>query len=130
MALYAKSLELEELAKETMKEFGDLAFLDDPEIRIAYQYSDQGKKSKNKTVFADTEVVKEKLKEFCRYDFIITFYRPNCGDLDKEHLMRVMYHELKHVGYDGEDHYFIVPHDLEDFRDCVNKWGPDWVFTA
>lgn len=25
------------------------------------------------------------------------------------------------------ERYFIRPHDLEDFRACVDRWGADWI---
>jgi len=71
-------------------------------------------------------VVSEKLKAFIPYDFIITFYWPNCETLSPEKLERLMYHELRHVGFaDGK--MFIVPHDIEDFRSIIDTWGFDWL---
>ena len=78
-------------------------------------------------MYADTELVKEKLRGFLPYEFIITFYEPACADMDEEHLKRLMYHELKHVGFDGSDKFRIRPHDIEDFRACIDKWGYDWI---
>ena len=130
MAVYTISTELEQIAKDVIAEMEDLKHLDDPGLRIAFQYSDQKKKNKDREVFADTETIKEKLKMFVHYDFLITFYEPNCIGLDEEHLKRLMYHELKHVGYDPEHRKFsIIPHDMEDFRDCVEKWGVNWIYS-
>ena len=127
MAIYTKSEQLEKIALELMGEFDELCHLDNAECRIAYQYSDQEKKNRDKVVYADTETIKDKLKVFCPYDFLITFYEPNCDGLDDEHLKRLMYHELKHVGFEGDNKFRVIPHDLEDFRDCVSKWGIDWI---
>ena len=127
MALYTRSENLRLIAQTCMEEFDDLAHLDDPGCRIAYQYCDQEKQNKGKVVFADTEVIKEKLREYCPYEFLITFYEPNCQGLDDEHLKRLMYHELKHVGWDGDNKFGINPHDYEDFQACIDKWGPDWL---
>ena len=127
MPNYKKSEQLEQIAKELMQEMDDLLHLDDLSLRIAYQYSDQEKISRGMTVYADTEVVKEKYKEFMPYEFLITFYEPNCEGLDDEHLKRLMYHELKHVGYEGDNKFRVVPHNLEDFRECIDKWGIDWL---
>lgn len=127
MPNYTKSAQLEQIARQVMIEFVDLAHLDDPGLRIAYQYSDQEKKNHDMVVYADTEVVKEKYREFMPYEFLITFYEPNCSDLDEEHLKRLMYHELKHVGFEGDSKFRVIPHNLEDFRECVEKWGVDWI---
>ena len=41
------------------------------------------------------------------------------------------YAELLHVGIDadenGGERYSVRPHDLEDFRECVDRWGVDWI---
>ena len=125
--MFYRSGRLEQIAEAAMKEFDDLAYLDDPECRIAYQFCDLEKKNHNQLVFADCETIKEKYKEFMPYDYIITFYEPNCAALDDERLKRVMYHELKHVGWEGDGKYRITPHNVEDFRECIEKWGLDWV---
>ena len=127
MSKYTESEQLKNIAKTVMTEFDELVHLDDQELRIGYQYSDQEKKNRDKIVYADTEVIKEKLKEFCPYDFIITFYEPNCSSLDEEHLKRLMYHELLHVGWEGENKFRVTPHDCEDFRAVIDKWGVNWI---
>lgn len=124
---YMASDELADIGRSVMKEFGDLRHLDDKGCRIGYQWSSQGKKSKGMLVMADTEMVKDKFKAFMPYDFIITFYEPNCYGLDEVRMRRLMYHELKHVGYGGYGDYSIIPHDMEDFRSVVDKWGADWI---
>lgn len=128
MAEFQKSEILEEIAKKVINEYDIFTVLRDGKCRIAFQYAKGEKKSGGKVVFADTERVKDKFKEFMPYDFVITFYEGNTfhlGDVQMEHLM---YHELKHVGYDPEDEKFtVIPHDLEDFKDVIDKWGVDWI---
>lgn len=46
--------------------------------------------------------------------------------MDKEQLEILMWHELKHCGIDDEKPY-IVPHDLEDFKEIVDIYGPYWA---
>ena len=125
--MFWKSDDLERLGKKTMKEFGDLKHLDDKQCRIAYQWCDKEKKSNGKLVMADTTIVNDKMKAVTPYDFLITFYQPNCFGLDEERMKRLMYHELCHVGFEAPDNYSIVPHDLEDFRRVVDKWGTNWI---
>ena len=128
MFAYTKSEDLRQIAEKLIAEEDKFAVLRDGTCRIAYQYSDQAKKSQGKDVYADTEKIKDKLKQICPYDFVITFYIPNVDGLDDEHMERVMYHELCHIGYVPEDNLFsIIPHDLEDFRDVVGRWGIDWA---
>ena len=125
--MFWRGNDLERLAKKVIKTYGDLKHLDDPQCRIVYQYCDKMKKSGGKIVLADTELVKDKIKAFCLADVLITVYQGSCSGLDDERMERLMYHELKHVGFEAPDKYWIIPHDLEDFRDVVDKWGVDWV---
>lgn len=128
MANYYRSEDLRRVAETLIMSEEKFEHLKDGNCRIAFQYSDQAKKSNGKDVYADTEKVKDKFKQFMAYDFIITFYTPNTDSLDEEHISRLMFHELCHIGYDAEDESFsIIPHDLEDFREVVGRWGVDWV---
>ena len=127
MPEYKKSDALEELGKSVIAKNARFAHLDDPDCRIAYQYSDKAKKRSGKTVFAETEKVGERLKGLIPYDFIITFYRPNTAILDEEKLEKLMFHELCHVGFKGVGAYSIIPHDVEDFRVIIDSWGLDWI---
>lgn len=125
---YKISEELEDIALEVIEENSHLfEHLLDPDCRIAYQFCTKEKKSKGMTVYADTEKISDKHKELMPYDFLITFYLDS-ADIDPEHLKRLMFHELLHVGFDpGQKAYSIIPHDLEDFRACIDRWGADWA---
>lgn len=127
MAVFEKSDLLAEIGKkiimENEEEFQDLI---DYGCRIGYQFSDSPKKSAGKLVYADTTKVSDKLKGFANLDFVITFYSPNTEELSEEIMERLMYHELLHVGF-KEGVAAIIPHDLEDFKKVVEKWGVDWI---
>ena len=125
--MYWQAKDIEAVARRVIKTYGDLNHLNDPQCRIAYQHCDKAKKDRGKIVLADTQLVNEKLKVFCCYDFIITVYDANCIGLDDVRMERLMYHELKHVGFEAPDRYYIIPHDLEDFRSVIDKWGTDWI---
>ena len=127
MASYENSDRIAEIARKVIAENEKFHHLDDPNCRIAYQTADYAKINGQKIVYDDTERVKDKYKRFMPYDFVITFYWPNCEILSDEKLERLMYHELMHVGYDGESGYSIIPHDVEDFRDVIDHWGLDWL---
>lgn len=107
-----------------------LAHLRDCEATICYLSSDCGKSSKGRPVLGECEKVADKNKWAIPADFLIVVYEPNCHGMDDEHLRRVVFHELLHVGIgqdkDGNETHSIVPHDLEDFRECVSRWGADW----
>ena len=80
-----------------------------------------------KTKYADTEKVNEMFKTLMPYDFVITFYQ-DAAELDDKIKEILMYHELKHVGFDPDNlRYYIIPHDIEDFVDVLKKYGYDWI---
>lgn len=118
---------LKRIAEKVIAENENLQHLDSPDVRIAFQMSSQEKRSLTKITYADTEKVKDKLKLFLPYDFIITFYKPNIENLTDDKLERLMYHELLHVGVNEDGRFFIIPHDIEDFRDVIDRWGVYWL---
>lgn len=97
-------------------------------LRIAYVFCDRKKKSNGNVVFADCAKVSDKNKVLCGYDFCITFYYDSLM-LTEEKKEILMEHELMHIGVDDAG-FFIVPHDLSDFKEIVEKYGVDWVDNA
>lgn len=124
--MYEINNALAELANRVMDMHADVAHLKKYGCRIAYMMCSEPKKSASKVVYADCEKVKEKYKALVPYDFIITFYEPQVADLEADQMEILMWHELKHAGFDGEK-CKIIPHDTEDFKDIVRKYGVDWV---
>ena len=126
------SHEYTEIAERLIEEDDALAHIRESDAQIIYLASDKPKKSKGKCVFGECERVADKNKWAIPADFTITIYDPNCLGMDEEHIRRVLFHELLHVGIsydkDGDEVYGIVPHDFEDFRECVRRWGMDWEF--
>ena len=126
--MFETSSTLRGLADLVISRHDELQHIKDDQVRIAYLYSDKEKKSKGRLVYADTEKVSEKIKTLLPYDFIITFYRPNCEMLNDEKMEILMRHELKHVGYDPDKmSCYIVPHDIEDFSDILQEHGLNWT---
>lgn len=127
MTTYKLDERLTQIAAKVIGQHDNLKHLDDPDCRIAYQLSSLAKKSGQKIVYADTERVKDKYKGIMPFDFVITFYGPNVENLTDARMERLMYHELRHVGFTGDGTFSIIPHDVEDFRDVVDAWGLDWL---
>lgn len=127
MVEYTKSDTLQSLAEDVMSVSEEFDHLRDWGCRIGYQYSDHAKKSDGKLVYADCMKVNDKLKAFLPLDFVITFYEPNVTELNDAAMWRLMYHELSHVGFDETGKCCIIPHDLEDFRSVIGRWGIDWI---
>jgi len=111
------------IISDRQTEFGHLA-----NCKIGFLLSDKEKKSRGRLVYAETEKVNDKYKALTGLDFIITFYTPNCEGVSDRAMEILMLHELNHVGYDIEDEScFIIPHDLEDFKEIVDEYGSDWI---
>lgn len=119
-----------ELAGAVIAAHPDIAWIADADLEICFMGSDQEKKSKGRAVLGECIRVKDLYKEFCPYDFLIVLYDPNIERLTEEQLRILMYHELLHVGMDegsGEPKYMVNPHDVEDFRVILERYGMDWA---
>lgn len=94
---------------------------------IIYLESNHQKKSKHRRVFGLCEKVQDKNKWAIPADFTITFYKPHMEMLAEWQQEIVVYHELLHVGFEGEDKPMsTVPHDIEDFRKVMDMFGAHW----
>lgn len=94
---------------------------------IIFLESNHQKKSKRRKVFGLCEKVQEKNKWAIPADFTITFYKPHMELLQEWQQAVVVYHELLHVGYEGEDEPMsTIPHDIEDFRKVIDMFGSHW----
>ena len=104
------------------------------EVRIAFLSSDIKKMSKGRFIFGQCEKVPDKYKWAFPYDFTITIFEPNIEDFSEEQLRILLLHELMHIGValndDGEEIYRIIPHDIEDFRAIIDRYGMDWALIA
>jgi hypothetical protein len=60
----------------------------------------------------------------------ITVFEPNIVGFTEEQLRILIFHELLHIkiGYDknNTEVYGTKPHDLEDFKEIINRFGTDW----
>ena len=119
--------ELKKLGNEVIEETPDFEHL--KKLKIGYLVSDKKKKNGRKTVFGECEKVSDKWRELTGYDFLITFYADAAEEvISKEARKHLMTHELKHIGYDPVDESrYIVPHDVEDFQECLDLWGINWI---
>lgn len=97
---------------------------------IIYLSSEHRKSSSGKVVNAECEKVSEKYKWGIPCDFTITVFEPNVEGMTDEQLRILIFHELLHVGIvfnsDGTESYSVIPHDLEDFKLIIDRYGTDW----
>lgn len=120
-----------EVAEKLMKSEPELAYIAESGARIVFLSSDLERKGGTKTVFGCCEKVADKYKWGIPYDFTITIYEPNVELFSEEQLRILLFHELLHVGAaenkDGGYSFSCRPHDLEDFKLIIDKFGTDWA---
>lgn len=99
-------------------------------VRIAFLKSYKEKKHSGKPVLGECTKVQPLYGPFCPYDFLITVFAANMAGLSLNQLKVVLWHELLHIGMNeknGTLTYVVEPHDIEDFREIVDRFGLDWA---
>ena len=107
----------------------ELKYILDSEVLICYLSSDQERTSNGKVVYGQCEKVPEKYRWAVPCDFTITVFEPNVIRFTDEQIKILIFHELLHIGIDqdgNDETYRIRPHDVEEFREIINKYGIDW----
>lgn len=120
-----------ELAHEVLWENEELTYIRVSNVTITYLQSTHEKKKAGDLVYGVCEKVADKYKWGIPCDFTITIFEPNVEGMTDDQLKIVLFHELLHIGIeetdDGEESYSVKPHDLEDFKLIIDKFGTDWA---
>ena len=120
-----------EMAQTLIEQDDSLVNIRNSKAKIAYLSSDLAKTDKGRIVYGQCEKVADKYKWGIDADFMITLFDPNLEGKSDAIIERVLFHELLHVGVefapDGGERYSVTPHDLEDFKECIDRWGTSWV---
>ncbi len=96
-------------------------------ISIGFMSCFKPKKSGKKAVLGECVKVADLYGPFCPFDFLIVIYEQNIIGLTENQLKVLLWHELKHVGWNfDKDHAEIVPHDIEDFYSIIDRFGSRW----
>ncbi len=106
-----------------------LEYIKNSKVLITFLSSEHEKKSNKKVIFGECEKVPDKYKWAVPCDFTITIFEPNVERFTPEQLKILILHELLHVGIEldgNEEKYYCYPHDVEDFRVIIDKYGMDW----
>lgn len=122
--MYERNNKLTELLYCVIAEHDELEDLND--LMIVALTSSSAKKSHNMVTYAECTKVTDKMKALTGTDFVITFYLPNLTGISTNALKALCWHELKHIGWNGEKKW-IIPHDLSDFKEIVDLYGTDWI---
>lgn len=112
---------------ETEEALVDIA---NSQATIIYLSSEHEKKASGKAILGQCEKVADKYKWGIPCDFTITVFEPNIVGMSDEQIKMLIFHELLHVGIefgaDGSESYSVKPHDLEDFKLIIDRYGTDW----
>ena len=117
--------EYQHIAQEVIEEFDELSYLRGGDIQIILLSSDAEKKKGSHLVFGVCEKIPDKYKWSIPCDFTITIFDTNIAEFSDEQLRILIFHELLHVGVDG-DRLFVREHDLEDFKEIIDRFGTHW----
>lgn len=118
--------EYERIAQEIIlnEELEDAA-----QVSFAVLSSDEVKTKNRMTVYGECHLIPDKYKWYMPFDYQITIYDANCSHMSEEQLRILILHELLHIGIDytgDEPKKYIVPHDYEEFRMVLERYGLDW----
>ena len=122
-----------EIAQELIENEPSLEYIRDSQVTIMYLSSEHEKKESGKDIGGQCEKIPVKYKWAIPCDFTITVFEPNVERFTDEQIRILLFHELLHVGIrlDGnEEEYFIVPHDVEDFKEILDRYGIGWANTT
>ena len=124
------SEEFADIAAEVIEQEESLVDIRNSQATIIYLTSENKKMSKGKVVCAECEKVPDKYKWSIPADFTITVFLPNVEGFTDEQKYILMFHELLHVGIvfnsDGSESYSTRPHNYEDFKEIIDRYGTDW----
>lgn len=125
--------EYAEIAREIIETEESLTDIANSKATIIYLGSDNPKTSKGKAVFGECERVQDKNKWAIPADYTITVFEPNVVGFSRDQLRILLFHELLHIKIDfeedGSEKYSTKPHDYEDFKEIIDRFGTDWSTT-
>lgn len=122
---YEVADDLKELGNKVVAAMPELYIIRDFDVKIGYVRSFEAKRDKGRFINADCRKVNGTYTAYLPFDFIITFYEPNVYHMTENQKKILMLHELRHIGM-GEKGLRIEPHDVEDFRDILYRFGIEW----
>lgn len=125
-----KNTYFENIATNLINTTPELAYIKNSQVKIIYLVSNQAKKSGNKVTHGECEKIPAKYRWAIPADFTITLFAPNNAHMSEHQLEILLFHELLHIGIeqapDRSENYNIIPHDLEDFKTIIDKYGTEW----
>ncbi len=117
--------DLEELGNRVITVMPELYVIREYDVKIGYVRSYERKTGKGKEILADCRKVTGTYTAYLPFDFVVTFYETNTYHMSDNQKKILMLHELRHIGI-GDRGLKIEPHDVEDFKDILLRFGMDW----
>ena len=121
--------EYAKIAMDLIRSEPELEYIRESNVEILFLASDLEKKSKKRVIFGECEKVPDKWKWSVPCDFTITIFEPNVERFTNDQIRILLFHELLHVGIEvdgNEEKYYTAPHDIEDFRTILDRYGMEW----
>ena len=119
------------IGKEIIENESSLIDIRNSNATIIFLTSEQKKQAKGKKTCAECEKVPDKYKWSVPADFTITVFLPNIEGFTEEQKRILIFHELLHVGIefdsDGGESYSVRPHNYEDFKEIIDRYGTEWA---
>lgn len=122
---YEVADDLRELGEKIISAMPELSIIRDYDAKIGYVRSFEAKRDKGRSINADCRKINGTYTAYLPFDFVITFYEPNVYHMSENQKKILMLHELRHIGI-GERGFRIENHDVEDFRDILDRFGIEW----
>lgn len=122
--------EFAQIGKMVIEKEESLVDVRNSHATIVYLTSENAKTQNGKKICGQCEKVPDKYKWSIPADFTITVFLPNIEGFTDEQKEILIFHELKHIGIvfnaDGSETYSINPHDYEDFKEIIDRFGTEW----
>ena len=118
--------EYTEIGQDLIDKEPELKDLKEAKIAIIFLASEDEKKKVGKLIFGQCEKVSEKYKWGIPCDFTITVFEPNVEDFTDDQIRILLFHELLHIGFNDKNEPYVKPHDLEDFKVIIDRYGTHW----
>lgn len=119
---------IKRIAEELIDTEPSLVHLKNADVRIVYLESEWGKKTGHRHIMGECEKIPERYKWAVPCDFTVTIFTPNSCLLNPEQMRALVFHELLHIGVteDAKGSFYVVPHDVEDFYEILERYGLRW----
>lgn len=113
------------IAEKLIEKFTEIRHINPHKILFIEDTDWEEKKTTGRTWMARVKIANKEFADMTGYDYIIEFREFYTERMQKEQIVALVYHELRHIGTDGK----LVKHDIEDWENMVATLGVDWATT-